>query len=303
MPIPSTNRLDRAFKQTLDKASGSADKEYYEEQYYARHIDHINEIWSSSIPSNPADAVAQGIAEYIQTTLTEDPTVIGQKSWLVCSAYGNPATKYTDFIPPRFGQGYEFRLFQDNGAGGMGDEILTTQSPDGTASHGWYFDYQSGVVTLTCPPTAWQTPLYCKVYRYKGTYGQAGGGGGTGENLTIQLVAGEGLSSYEAITIGEDGKVWKLVAGTTLERTKGIGLVTQTCNAGDEVPVIIKGKVANPAWAWTWIGGTLYSSATAGQLRDTPPLNRYSIRMGIILSPTSIILDPEYQCVIWRKQP
>lgn len=186
MAIGNTVRIDRAWKLALDKALTSAAKEYFEEEHPSGRIVHAGDVWRDSIPSDPAQAVGAGAAQfYDQLVLEEDVTVSRKRAWIARSG-GN---RLADWISPRFGQGYTIQLFDQKGS-----QIFTTDPCN------WVFDYKSGILFLE-NSHATATGFKITGYRY---IGQKGVGGGAAQNI------------QEIYDAGDKDAVVKLDAGGTL---------------------------------------------------------------------------------------
>ena len=134
MSIGTEVKIDRAWKLALDKAMTAVEKAFYEELYSSGRIVHKDEVWKDDVDSSPAQAVADGIAEQKDHfVLTEITSVSGKRAW-VAEFNGQ---RLTDWISPKFGQGYTVELFdQDN------NQIYTTDSCN------WVFDYKAGILFL-----------------------------------------------------------------------------------------------------------------------------------------------------------
>lgn len=159
MPIGNTVKIDRAWKLAQDKALTSVTKEYFEEEQPSGRIVHSGDVWKATIPTDPAQAVAQSVAQqYAQLVLEEDVTVAGKKAWIARSG----GTRLTDWISPRFGQGFTIQLFDQ-----AGNRIFTTDGCN------WVFDYKAGILFLeNSHPSA--TGFKISGYRYVGAKGVGG---------------------------------------------------------------------------------------------------------------------------------
>ena len=159
---------DRSFKTLISKETTDSANKFFFNELGARTLNvHASEIWSDDIPFNdPAQAVIDGVAE--QKTLfvlTEDLTVPNNQSW---KAESPPGTRLADWISDKYGAGYTIRLF-DN----AGSEIFTTDPV------GWFFDYQTGILTFSGNAVGKARPFKVTGYRYIGAKGGGGGGSGT----------------------------------------------------------------------------------------------------------------------------
>jgi len=100
-------------------------------------------------------------------------------------------------VPDGAGQpsdGYTVRLYQDDGAGGVGPEISTT-------SGAWVWHYKINALLLdeghTAADEGWTEPLYVTFYRYSGAFGASGSGSST-------FVSPEGILFFVDSTRGKN---------------------------------------------------------------------------------------------------
>jgi len=134
MSIGNTVKIDRAWKLSLDKAMTAVEKAYYEELYPSGRIVHKDEVWKDEVPVNPANAVVAGVAtEKDHFVLTEITSVSGKRAW-VAEFNGQ---RLTDWISPKFGQGYTVEIFDQDD-----NQIYTTDPCN------WIFDYKAGILFL-----------------------------------------------------------------------------------------------------------------------------------------------------------
>ena len=134
MSFSNEVKIDRAWKLSLDKAMTAVEKAYYEELYSSGRIVHKDEVWKDDVDSSPSQAVADGAAE--QKTLfvlTEITSVSGKRAWVAMSG----GQRITDWISPKFGQGYTIELFDQDD-----NQIYTTDPCN------WVFDYKAGILFL-----------------------------------------------------------------------------------------------------------------------------------------------------------
>lgn len=132
-------------------------------------------VWteSDSIPATPPSSTS-GVVEVVGSTsnlfsMTEDPTVSGDRSWIAYSTYNDTtsAIKNNWIDPGNFGPGYQVRVFNFT----TSDEILP-DDPDKP----WFFDYSAGVLNFTGNGNSPTPNLPVKVigYRYTGDIGVGG---------------------------------------------------------------------------------------------------------------------------------
>jgi len=147
------DRNDLVFKKIVNRVYTSPTKDWFEENAGVPFKLNAKDVWLSEIPSTPPEidtAVVRGYRSGNKLSLTQDISVNSRKSWLAKSG----ETQLDSFISPRYGQDYTVRLFRNG----------TTEIPTGT--YGWFFDYESGIITFDSDPGAGTYEL--QVYRYTG---------------------------------------------------------------------------------------------------------------------------------------
>ena len=148
MAFLDNTKIDFSFKILNGKALTSLDKKIYEETRSSTLIVHSNDVWTSNIDSNPAIAEAAGMVQkFTLLPLTEDFSVPDHKGWYA----GN-----TNWVPPRFGQGYTVRLYDNNNV-----EIPSSDSMD------WIWEYNSGYLYIQ-NTHSFATPFKITGYVYIG---------------------------------------------------------------------------------------------------------------------------------------
>lgn len=147
---------DRSFKTLINRRTTSSNKAYYEE-YGDNTINvHMDEVWSSSVSVDPQAAILAGVAQkYTLLTLTEDVSVGSQQCYY---AYSGGALK--DWIGEKYGSDYAVKLYQNSGT-----QIFPTDPS------GWFFDYQTGILTFNGSTAAFSKPFKITAYRYIGAKG------------------------------------------------------------------------------------------------------------------------------------
>ena len=198
MALSSTTKTDLVFKKIKGRQYTTTAKAWYEEYPGTLTYVHYTELWADEIPYPPPESDTDVVKVYSDLKLTEDTTVADKKSWLACETYGDPSTQLKGFIPPRFGQLYTVRVYEDDGAGGIGDEVPTTHPAE------WFFDYENGVLVFQNPPANYglKMPFHIKVYRYIGKVGvgelmeNIDGGSASSVYLPSQVVDGGNASAF-----------------------------------------------------------------------------------------------------------
>jgi len=149
------DKLDLVFKKVVNRQYTSAVKEWYEENPGIPFKLKGSDVWIDNIPETPPSvdsAVVKGWRITNKLQLTKDTTVNNNQGWYAEEG----GSKLTGFISPRYGQGYTARLFVQGGA-----EIPTTHSS------GWFFDYESGILTFDSSPPG--SAFEIVVYQYIGS--------------------------------------------------------------------------------------------------------------------------------------
>jgi len=113
---------------------------------------------------------------------------------------------------------------------------------------------------------------------YPYEYVTAGSGG------YINDEAGEALGKHKLVYRAADD-TWKLADADAAATMYTLGLTLEDIGQGMNGKILFKGYVADPAWAWTRGGssGTIYASATPGELTQTPPPD-----FGDIVQPVAV---------------
>jgi len=210
----STTKEDRSFKTLINRETTDSVNKFFFNELGADTINvHADDIWSESIPFNdPAQAVTIGVAE-LRTlfVMTEDLTVPNNQSWKVVDPPGtitNPRLR--DWISPKFGNLFGIRLFDNNDI-----EIFITDPV------GWFFDYQTGILTFDGNASSKARPFKITGYRYIGAKGAGDGGGSVATKEALSIPIDYNLVGAATITPGiifttQDAiDDYLLLAGTT----------------------------------------------------------------------------------------
>jgi len=144
------------------------------------------EVYASDVPFASTIVEADAAVAAYPTLIEKRDIVLSPvngangRAWIAYKTLNDPVSGvYADWLLPQiFGTGYAMRLFKDNGSGGIGTEITTTEGA-------WIPAYKLGAVILAAGYTAsdlgWTTNLHARVYRY------VGGKGMTGSNAHVSL--------------------------------------------------------------------------------------------------------------------
>lgn len=166
--VSDKNQRSYAFKKVVGNRQTDPDKQWYNEQSGILSNPHASEIWTDDIPQTPPTVTSSTIQIWDTLTLTEDVTVPNHRAWLTQVS----GSQLHDFIPPRFGNSYFIRVFDNNL-----NEIPTVDDSV------WVFDYKNGVLWFEHDPISYghTIPIKIKTYRYTGTtLATASGSGSTG---------------------------------------------------------------------------------------------------------------------------
>jgi len=176
---------DKSFKTLINRRATSSSKASYEEIGDRTLNIHLDEVWIQGIPSDPAQAVINGVAEQRTLfTLTEDVTVGSHQ----CYYADVTGTRLGDWISDKYGTGYAIHLYQSTNV-----EIFPTDSS------GWIFDYTTGILTLNST-TGLSLPLKISGYRYIGTKGVTGIVGITGSGGGSGVTGIQGYTGMQGVT-------------------------------------------------------------------------------------------------------
>ncbi len=220
--------------QGLSNTDDSNGLKWFNEKYSWNPTVKNSDIYASAIPNAATAAIAD-------TNVAANPTIIEKRTitltpvtgtngraWLAFKIVGDSNSGiYDDWLTPQiFGTGYAMRLFKDNGSGGLGTEITTTEGA-------WIPAYKLGAIVLASGYTAsdlsWTTPLHAQVYRYIGPKGISG----STAHVSLDDAYNEGSAiavDTEPVTFNASGTVAPLQV-TPIAYTPSTALADgQVCN-------------------------------------------------------------------------
>jgi hypothetical protein len=207
MTISDTDKVDFLWKKVLfGVTKTAAAKSGANESIPSPLIVNPEFIWSESdqIPTTPPVSTTSQVELHTgaqRVRMTNDASSPPNRSWLATTTFGVLNTLVGEFIPPLFGPGYVVKAYI--GDPNVGPAVQIFQD---APNEEWVFDYAAGVLTFLNNIPAGKTAtigtgtvsvstdgVYIQAYRYVGTKGAAGGGGGnfvekTGDTMTGPLV-------------------------------------------------------------------------------------------------------------------
>jgi len=169
MSLSENTKTSIAFKKAINMDHRNTSNEWYEETPGGGFNSNINNLWFETIQSTPPTLSDRIIKCYVDgidgaLKLTQDTSVSDSRGWKA-EVGGN---RIRGWIPPKYGQGYTVKLYQDNGAGtAKGAQIYTTDAMD------WFFDYETGYLSIQ-DTHAYTTPFWIEAYTYTGDVGATG---------------------------------------------------------------------------------------------------------------------------------
>ena len=195
--LTQNEKLNLAYKiafliQGTSNTDDSLGREWFEESYPWAPLLVSKDVFIDNVPyaavgqGDTIQAANPAIISKIDISLTKKNGYNG-RLWAAHSVYNDEnSTIYENFlIPVKFGPGFTARLYQDDGGGGIGDEITTTEGA-------WIFAYKAGLLILGAGHTAtdegWTEPLHLVGYRYIGQ--------------TVANIAGSAISLDDAYDNG-----------------------------------------------------------------------------------------------------
>ena len=169
MALSEESKTSIAFKKLITKDHRFTTNAFYEETDGGGFNLHADDVWTDSIPSTPPSDSTSSIVVYSGATgaiaLNQDITVPNARGWFA-GPTGPDATdesnRWRGWIPPKYGQSYTVKLYEDDGSGtAPGSQIFTTDAAD------WFYDYDTGYLAIQ-DTHSFQTPLWIEAYRYIG---------------------------------------------------------------------------------------------------------------------------------------
>ena len=190
MTLSLDSMIKRAFKYAVGAAPTTDDREAYQEEQYLRRDICSRDVKADSIPTNPHTVIGtahdsnNGIVYCVRAALsplTRDGRVwfypdYSGESW-VHPRYDTPFNAGTRTL---ITSQYQIQIFQT--AGGAEGALIPPQ-----ASPSWIFDYDTGLLYFSAPPTQLTWPIRIWGYQYAGAYGSGGG-----DSIRCEEVSGAG---------------------------------------------------------------------------------------------------------------
>jgi hypothetical protein len=134
---------------------------------------------------------------------------------------------------------------------------------------------------------------------FVGTIGKPWGDGRVREFQALRYmgryVAAVSLSGQKVVVLGATGLVYAN-SGNPAHVGAILGVTNGATLAGQEVDVVEKGAVDEPAWSWSqyqpiWLSGI-------GLISGTPPASGFSCQIGFALTPTRIFISVQAPVVL-----
>ena len=169
------NKTDKSFKILINKKFTTDKRNFYQEVGADTINIHVREVWATTIPQDSSSAVSTGIAKYYDKfILTPDPTFPNNAYYFISGSGFEPGTSslspsdlvdpnsqslfQTDFISDKYGNGYEVKLYDNDG-----NQIFKADSIN------WIFDYKTGILHIA-DPGSYSTPYKISVFKYNGQF-------------------------------------------------------------------------------------------------------------------------------------
>ena len=299
MSLSEASKTSFAFKKLLGRDYRNVENAFYEETAGGGFNVHADDVWYDAIPDTPPTTSTSTIKCYTQAgdgliQLTEDPTVPGGRAW-----YADDGGRLKGFVPPKFGQRYTVRLFEDNGSGAPGNEIFTTDSIE------WLFDDVTGYLAIQ-EGHSYQTPFWIHAYHSTGqTTKDAIGNsvGGSLEDKSVICQATDSVGDFVYVSNSAVGDKWTVSKADPFDKDKmpAIGCLIQKTSA-TEGKVRLLGEV-NGIFSGLTVGKT-YHVIDSG-IAVLPPsagVNGYSIAqiVGVAVSDDKFLVNVSMLRIVRR---
>jgi hypothetical protein len=180
-------KLDVLWKLLLDKGFTSEAKQYFEEEFSGIQKPVLgHSVWAQDhlIPEVPPVSTTVPVEVQPDLVLTLLSSVAGNKVFVAADTVGDISTRLLNWIVPQGASPYQPVLYEDDGAGGLGDVISLSDPIE------WIFFPNGVLVCQNDPVVAGKTlPFHLKGYRYNGDLGipPSGGSGDLTRSFTITL--------------------------------------------------------------------------------------------------------------------
>jgi len=223
-----TNALVKVLLAEVKDANSAG--QWYESRLFAGKVIDSRQVWAqlSDIEANPAanlataQANAAGALNGIIDDLSQAASAIrltavpstNNSTWAALTTYGDwTSARLKSWVQPQQAPlasgaasvGYAVRLFEGDPAG-AGVEVITTDGSTGTGvdkTVGWVFDYSNGVLLLSDDFKSTITDPYILGFRYIGSTGGSGSGGGlevTTSNMQLYVNGTGGSDSDDGLS-------------------------------------------------------------------------------------------------------
>ena len=281
--------LNILFKLKNKKVSSTLTKLFFEEARVNDEMLNPTRIASdiSSISGTPSGSEPGLTHFHSDLLLTEDVSVSGKKSWNTNSL--------ENFIDPSYGDGYQVRLFDDDGSGNKGNQIFPADPSD------WYFFYASGQLTFfgdNSSHNAFTSNAYhIEVYQYIGNFG---GSGGADTSVNVNQVT-HGFITGDLIYRTSSNTYAKAFAdGVDPEMADVVGVVKEVLDVDNFIYQYLIGEFINEGSGFP-VGSpgdaVFLSPVTAGLMTNVNPST-----LGHISKPVGIIIESDTKMILFQMR-
>jgi hypothetical protein len=182
--LNDTTKTNIAFKKLIARDHRDSILQWYEETPGGGFNVLASNVWSDELPYPPPAGSTTVVRAYVTggegpLRLTEDVAVPGKRGWEAKSG----GVRLRGWVPPKYGQSYTVRLYQDDGSGNRGSQIFTTDQMD------WFFDCETGYLSIQ-GSHSYTTPFWVEGYLYIGATGVGGGATSDGKSIVMGVFQG-----------------------------------------------------------------------------------------------------------------
>jgi hypothetical protein len=234
MALNDQTQTSIAFKKLISRDYRDTSLQWYEETPGGGFNVHSSDIWADEIPQAPPVATTPVVKCYIPGSagslkLTLDPAVSNNRGWEAKEL----GQRLRGWIPPKYGQFYTVRLYEDDGTGtARGNQIFTTDAMD------WFFDCETGYLAVQ-DEHSYKVPFWIEGYLY---VGRKGGGTASGTSISYAVTQINHGFSFGDILSRRTGAYEKAL-GDTLTNAEVYGIVSQVISL-DQFIITVWGQIS-----------------------------------------------------------